>query len=59
MIKIGDQIQEYREQRADLYASLYQLAATASTQRFEHIARQAHILTIKIVNLKRGVKSDE
>ncbi len=42
----------------DLYAELLSTdTATMSVQRFEHIYRQIHILTAKILSFKRGLNN--
>ena len=59
MMKLGDKIHEFKERRMDLYAELLSTdTASMSVQRFEHIYRQIHILTKKILSFKGGLKND-
>lgn len=44
----------------DLYAELLSTDITGmSVQRFEHIYRQIHMLTVKILSFKGGLNNDK
>ncbi len=55
-MKLGDKKREFRERRMDLYAELLS-TASMSVQRFEHIYRQIHMLTVKILSFKGGLNN--
>ena len=58
MMKLGDKKREFEERRMDLYAELLSTdISTMSVQRFEHIYRQIHLLTQKILSFKGGVNN--
>ena len=60
MMKLGDKKREFGERRMELYAELQQMnIAEMSVQRFEHIYRQIHILTQKIISFKGGLNYDK
>ena len=60
MMKLGDKKREFDERRMELYAELQQAnIAEMSVQRFEHIYRQIHILTQKIISFKGGLNHDK
>lgn len=56
MRMVCDRIQELRERRADLYCMLYQVGGSCSVARFEHLAREIHMITIKIICITKGMK---
>lgn len=58
MMKLGDKKREFEERRMDLYAELLSTdIAGMSVQRFEHIYRQIHMLTAKILSFKGGLNN--
>ena len=60
MMKLGDKRREFEERRMELYAELQQAdIAEMSVQRFEHIYRQIHQLTQKIISFKGGLNNEE
>ena len=50
---------EYVNRRTCLYADLYQLAGESSVERFDHIARQIHIITFKIKSFSGGKNNEQ
>jgi len=58
MMKLGDKKREFEERRMHLYAQLLSTdISTMSVQRFEHIYRQIHLLTQKILSFKGGLNN--
>ena len=58
MMKLGDKKSELEARRIELYAELLCTdTASMSVQRFEHICRQIHILTAKIISFKGGLNN--
>ncbi|MBP3776725.1 MAG: hypothetical protein J6I37_07045 [Prevotella sp.] len=60
MMKLGDKLSEFEERRMELYAELLSSnIAEMSVQRFEHIYRQIHTLTQRILSFKGGLNYDK
>ena len=60
MMKLGDKKREFKERIMELYAELLSAdSSTVSVRRFEHVYRQIHILTSKILSFKGGLNNDE
>ena len=58
MMKLGDKKSELEARRIERYAELICTdTASMSVQRFEHICRQIHILTAKIISFKGGLNN--
>lgn len=58
MMKLGDKKREFKERIMELYAELLSAdTSIMSVQRFEHIYRQIHILTGKILSFKGGLNN--
>lgn len=58
-MKLGDKKREFKERRMDLWAELLSTdISRMSVQRFEHIYRQIHMLTAKILSFKGGLTND-
>ena len=60
MMKLGDKKREFMARRTGLYAELFSADTSAlSVKRFEHVYRQIHILTQKILSFKGGLNNDK
>ena len=60
MMKLGDKKREFEERRMELYAELFSTdTMEMSVERFEHIYRQIHMLTQKILSFKGGLRNDK
>ena len=60
MMKLGDKKRELRAIRTGLYAELFSAdSSVLSVERFEHVYRQIHILTQKILSFKGGLNNDK
>lgn len=58
MMKLGNKKSEFLERQMDIYAELLCTdTASMSVLRFEHIYRQIHILTAKILSFKGGLNN--